>query len=71
MALANTHDATYDILGIFKTNAMTISPSEAALYPWVCRANHCCHPNCNYYHNSDTGRQELYCTRLIRPGEAQ
>ena len=69
MSLANYDDVSCDILGIFKTNAMNISPSEAALYPWVCRANHSCDPNCNYYHNSDTGHQELYCTRVIRAGE--
>ena len=69
MSLANYDDVSCDILGIFKTNAMNISPSEAALFPWVCRANHSCDPNCNYYHNADTGRQELYCTRVIRAGE--
>ena len=69
MSLANYDDVSCDILGIFKTNAMNISPSEAALFPWVCRANHSCDPNCNYYHNADSGRQELYCTRVIRPGE--
>ena len=69
MSLVNYDDVSCDILGIFKTNAMNISPSEAALFPWVCRANHSCDPNCNYYHNADTGRQELYCTRVIRAGE--
>ena len=69
MSLVNYDDVSCDILGIFKTNAMNISPSEAALYPWVCRANHSCDPNCNYYHNSNTGHQELYCTRVIRAGE--
>ena len=45
MSLANNYtDYTNEVLAIFKTNAMTISPMEAGLYPWVCRANHSCSP---------------------------
>jgi len=70
MSLANNYtDYTNEVLAIFKTNAMTISPMEAGLYPWVCRANHSCSPNCNYYHNSDLGLQQLFCVRHIRAGE--
>ena len=70
MGLANNYeDYPNEVLAIFKTNAMTIGPSEAALYPWVCRANHSCHPNCNYYHNIDLGVQQLYCVTNIREGE--
>ena len=69
MSLANYDDVSCDILGIFKTNAMNISPSEAALFPWVCRANHSCVPNCNYHHDSQTGLQHLYSATRILQGE--
>ena len=70
MGLANNYeDYPNEVLAIFKTNAMTIGPSEAALYPWVCRANHSCHPNCNYYHNADLGVQQLYSVTNIMEGE--
>ena len=68
MSLANSYDDQNEILGIFRTNAMIISGSEAAVYPWVCRANHSCAPNCNYHHNNLTGEQELYSVTRIRQG---
>ena len=67
MSLANNYDnIPNEVLAIFKTNAMTTSPSEAGLFPWVCRANHSCHPNCNYYHNTDLGLQQLFVTKHIK-----
>ena len=68
-SLANNYEDVDEVMGIYKTNAMTISPSESALFPTVCRANHSCVPNCNYVYNAAKGRQELLTTRKIRPGE--
>ena len=67
--LANNYDDEDEVLGIFKTNAMIISPTESALFPWVCRANHSCVPNCNYIFNQQLGHQQLYCSRFITVGE--
>ena len=69
MSLANSYDDNNEILGIFRTNAMIISSSEAAVFPWVCRANHSCVPNCNYHHDSQTGLQHLYSATRILQGE--
>ena len=69
MRLANSYDDNNEILGIFRTNAMIISSSEAAVFPWVCRANHSCVPNCNYHHDSQTGLQHLYSATRILKGE--
>jgi len=70
MNLSNNYPSiSNDVLGIFKTNAMTISDDEAALFPWVCRANHSCHPNCNYYHNHDFSLQQMFAVSLIKAGE--
>ena len=52
--LANTYQDEEAVLGIFKTNAMVISGTEAAVFPWVCRANHACVPNCNYSHQASS-----------------
>ena len=71
MSLANNYlyEVSNEVLGIFRTNAMTLSPAEAALFPWVCRANHSCHPNCNYYHDPATGHQRLYCAAPVTRGQ--
>ena len=70
MSLANNYqDYQNEVLAIFKTNAMTISPGEAALFPWVCRANHSCHPNCNYYHDTENTVQQLYSVTNIKAGQ--
>ena len=71
MSLANNYlyEVPNEVLGIFRTNAMTLSPAEAALFPWVCRANHSCHPNCNYYHDPATGHQRLYCAAPVTRGQ--
>ena len=55
-------------MAIFRTNAMIISENEACLFPWVCRANHSCLPNCNYHHNTANRRQELYSLTNIPAG---
>ena len=67
--LANNYDDDDEVVGIFKTNAMIISPTQSALFPWVCRANHSCVPNCNYIFNPQCSHQQLYCTNLIKKGE--
>ena len=67
--LANNYDDNNEILGIYKTNAMIISPSESALFPGVCRANHSCVPNCNYIFNHQLGHQQLYCSKFITKDE--
>ena len=68
MDLANCHDDQNEILGVFKTNAMIISPSESALFPWVCRANHSCVPNCNYMWNEELGEQQMFAVRNLKAG---
>ena len=67
--LANNYEEEDEVLGIYKTNAMIISPSQSALFPWVCRANHSCVPNCNYIFNHQLEEQQMYASRLIRKGE--
>ena len=56
------------MLAIFKTNAMIISDSQAGVFPWVCRANHSCVPNCNYHHNPESHHQQLYSLTNIPAG---
>jgi len=68
MDLANNYEDENEVLGIFKTNAMIISDSESALFPWVCRANHSCVPNCNYMWNEDLGEQQLFAMINIPVG---
>ena len=67
--LANNYDDNNEILGIYKTNAMIIIPSESVLFPGVCRANHSCVPNCNYIFNQQLGHQQLYCSKFITKDE--
>ena len=38
----------------------------APTLPQICRANHCCLPNCNYYWNDELGQQHLYVARKVR-----
>ena len=66
--LANNYDDDNEILGVFKTNAMIISPNESALFPWVCRANHSCVPNCNYMWNEELGEQQMFAVRNLKAG---
>ena len=67
--LSNNYDDEDELLGIFKTNAMIISPCESALFPTICRSNHSCVPNCNYIFNQQLGHQQLYCIKLITKGD--
>lgn len=71
MSLFNKYtDEDNVILGIFKTNAMVISSSESCLFPQICRANHACVPNCNYFWNSELNQQQLYvCKKVVRGEE--
>ena len=67
MDLANNYDDADEVLGIFKTNGMIISPTESGLFPWVCRANHSCVPNCTVVFN---GRElVIKATQDIDAGE--
>jgi len=66
--LANIYDDEDEVLGIFKTNAMIISSCESALFPWVCRANHSCVPNCNYMWNEELGEQQMFAVEMIPVG---
>ena len=68
MDLANNYDDADEVLGIFKTNGMIISPTESGLFPWVCRANHSCVPNCNYVWNEELGEQQMFSVRRIPMG---
>ena len=47
---------------------MIISSSESALFPWVCRANHSCVPNCNYMWNEEVGEQQMFAVEMIPVG---
>ena len=68
MDLANNYNDADEVLGIFKTNAMITSPTESGLFPWVCRANHSCVPNCNYVWNEELGEQQLFTVRRVLVG---
>ena len=68
MDLANNYDDADEVLGIFKTNGMIISPTESGLFPWVCRANHSCVPNCNYVWNEELAEQQMFAVRRIPAG---
>lgn len=71
MSLFNKYtDEDNEILGIFKTNAMVISGYQSCLFPQICRANHACVPNCNYFWNSELSQQQLYvCKKVVRGEE--